>query len=68
MIISERRSATIEGVNIDHISEGRIVAHWAAANTLERLVSIDALPGLRMSRMQRCPGPPPWQAISEGAG
>lgn len=34
----------IEGVNIDRIADGRIVEHWGAANTLEALHAIGALP------------------------
>ena len=34
----------IEGVNIDRIKDGKIVEHWGAANTLEALVGIGALP------------------------
>ena len=34
----------IEGVNIDRIKDGKIVEHWGAANTLEALAGIGALP------------------------
>ncbi len=34
----------IEGVTIDRVSNGKIVAHWGAANTFEALVAIGALP------------------------
>jgi predicted SnoaL-like aldol condensation-catalyzing enzyme len=33
-----------EGVNIDRIKDGKIVEHWGAANTLEALAGIGALP------------------------
>ena len=33
----------IDGVNIDRVSDGRIVEHWGAANTLEALDAIGAL-------------------------
>jgi predicted ester cyclase len=34
----------IEGVNINRIKDWKIVEHWGAANTLEALVGIGALP------------------------
>ena len=39
------KTIVIEGVNIDRVRDGRIVEHWGAANTLEALLSIGALPG-----------------------
>ena len=38
------KTIVIEGVNLDRISDGKIVEHWGAANTLEALVAIGALP------------------------
>jgi predicted ester cyclase len=37
----------IEAVNIDRVRDGKIVEHWGAANTLEALIQIGALPSRR---------------------
>ena len=38
------RTIVVEGVNIDRVAGGKIVEHWGAANTLEALHAIGALP------------------------
>jgi predicted ester cyclase len=38
------KAIVIEGVNIDRVRDRKIIEHWGAANTLEALVSIGALP------------------------
>ncbi len=43
-IAPTNKSVVIEGVNIARVKSGKIVEHWGAANTLEALVSIGALP------------------------
>jgi predicted ester cyclase len=41
------KSIRIDAVNIDRIKDGKIVEHWGAANTLEALLEIGALPAGR---------------------
>jgi predicted ester cyclase len=43
-ILPTNKRIVIEGVNIDRIIDGMIVEHWGAANTLEALIAIGALP------------------------
>ena len=38
------KTIRIDAVNIDRIRDGKIVEHWGAANTLEALLEIGALP------------------------
>jgi predicted ester cyclase len=43
-ITPTNKTIVIEGVNLDRVRNGKIVDHWGAANTLEALIAIGALP------------------------